>query len=268
MTDARENVHSRFGGKASKDDIAEYVLVPGSKARVRAFMEHWEEAYEVADHYEFLVCSGIYEGERITACSTGIGGMSVSIAIEELARLGAKTFLRVGVTGPLVDELDYGDLVIATGAVRWDGTSHDYVRPEFPAPAHFELVMASIAAAENMGLPYKIGVIGDMASLGPMREDGYRHFLTRRTKPMKEEMYRAGVLDGTGEGATMLVQAALFGLRGGIININAVDVENDRWDPAADRKAVEAGLETLRILAAWDGQKEAAGRKYTVPLRK
>jgi len=265
MMEHRENVHSRFGGKAKQGDIAPYVFVPGSKKRVRAFAEHWESVREIADHYEFLVVSGEYAGSPITACSTGIGGMSVSIAIEELAKLGATTYLRVGVTSPLVDELDYGDLVIATGAVRWDGTSHDYARPEYPALAHHEVVMASLVAAERLSLPYKVGVIGDMASLGPMREDGYRKYLTHRTQPMMQALNDVGVLDGTGEAASLLVQSSIYGFRAGVININSVDVVNKRWDPEADRKAVEAGLETMRVLIEWDRKKRAEGKTYIVP---
>jgi len=265
MNSARDNVHSHFGGQVARGDIAPYVFVPGSKARVKAFAEHWENAHQVAEHYEYLIYTGELNGIPVSACSTGIGGMSVSIAIEELARLGADTFLRVGVTSPLVDELDYGDLVIATGAVRWDGTSQDYVRPEYPAVASFEVVMACIAAAEKMGFPYKVGIMGDMASLGPMRTDGFRKFLTRRTQPMLQELYEMGVLDGTGEAATMMVQASIFGLRSGVININSADPENERWDPEGEKKAVTAGIEAMRILMSWDQEKEAEGAPFKVP---
>ena len=146
------SIHRNFGGQCSKDNIASYVLLAGSKARVRKFAEHWKNSKQVADHYGFLVYTGEYKGFSISACSTGIGGMSVSIAVEELCNLGANTFLRVGVTSPLVDEIEYGDVVIAKGAVRWDGTSNDYVRTEYPALAHIEVIMASICAAEQLGL--------------------------------------------------------------------------------------------------------------------
>lgn len=260
-----ETVHQNFGGEARPGDIAPYVLVPGSKARVLRFAEHWDNARQVADHYEWLVWTGEYRGIPISACSTGIGGTSVSTAVEELVRLGASTFLRVGVTRPLADELDFGDLVIARGAVRLDGTSHDYVQAEYPALAHFEVVMASIAAAENLGLPYKFGVIGDMASLGSRTHDGFRRFLTRRTEPLIAELLEAGVLDGTGEAATLMVQSAIYGCRCGVININALDPVEDRWDPEAETRAVDAGLETIRILAEWDAEKRRQGRRFMVP---
>jgi uridine phosphorylase len=262
---ARDNVHRNFGGQCQVGDVAPYVLITGSKDRVRSFASHWDTAREVADHYEFLVCTGTYSGYPISACSTGIGGMSVSIAIEELALLGASTFLRVGVTSPLVDELEYGETVIAKGAVRWDGTSQDYVRPEYPALCHFEVVMAAISAAEHLGYPYKVGVIGDLASLGPEREDAFRSFLGRKIREMSRALYDVGVIDGTGESAVMLVQSSIFGLRAGVANINSVDKNNHRWDPMMDERVVSLGLETMRILAAWDIEKQVSGRKFITP---
>lgn len=262
---SRDNVHRNFGGQAQPGDVAPYVLVTGSKDRVRAFASRWETSRQVADHYEFLLCTGTYAGFPISSCSTGIGGMSVSVAVEELARLGATTFLRVGVTSPMVDELEYGELVIAKGAVRWDGTSQDYVRAEYPAVAHFEVVMACISASEHLGYRYKVGVIGDLASLGPEREDGYRGFLGRRTREMHRSLYDAGVIDGTGEAATMFVQSAIYGFRAGVVNVNSLDKANHRWDPEADEKVISVGLEAIRILSAWDQQKAAKGTRFMVP---
>lgn len=262
---SRENVHSNFGGQCQAGDISPLVLLTGSKDRVRRFASLWDESRQVADHYEYLVCSGTYSGHPITACSTGIGGMSVAIAVEELAQLGANTFLRVGVTSPLVDELEYGQLVIAKGAVRWDGTSDGYVRPEYPALAHFEVVMAAVSAAQHLSLPYKLGVIGDMASLGPEREDGFRRFLGRNTREMNRRLYEAGVIDGTGEAATMLVQASIYGFRSGVVNINSVDRINKRWDPDADEKVVQVGLETMRVLSEWDRLKADQGKAHILP---
>lgn len=264
MSDPRENVHRGFGGQAHPGDIAPYVLVTGSKTRVEKIASFWDDATKIADHYELLVYTGHYQGVPVSACSTGIGGTSVSIAVEELAWLGAHTFLRVGVTSPLVDELALGEIVIARGAVRWDGASLDYVRPEYPALAHFEVILAQIAALEQIGAPYKVGVIGDMASLGPMRMEGHRKHLTSRTQPMRQALYELGVLDGTGESAVMFVQAALFGLRAGTMNINGQDPIHHRWDPGVDNTVIQAGLETLRLLAEWDAAK-ATGPEYIYP---
>jgi uridine phosphorylase len=261
-----EYVHQNFGGSAKPGDVAPYVLVPGSKERVLRFAARWDNAREVADHYEWLLWTGEYKGVPISACSTGIGGTSVSTAIEQLAALGGNTFLRVGVTSPIVDELDLGELVIAKAAVRLDGASHDYVRAEYPAIAHFEVVMAAISAAERRGYPYKVGVINDMASLGPRTLDGFRRHLTKRTEPILREMYDAGVIDGTGEAAVLMVQSALYGLRCGVVNVSGLDAVNNRWDAGVEEKAIEVGLETIRVLAAWDRSKKASGQAFVVPV--
>jgi uridine phosphorylase len=265
VSEERDFVHQNFGGEAGPGDIAPYVLVPGSKDRVRRFAEHWQDVRQVADHYEWLVLTGTYDGIPVTACSTGIGSTSVSTAVEELARLGGTTFIRAGVTRPLFDELELGEAVIARGAVRLDGASHDYIRAEYPAVADHEVLMAAMVAAEHLGFPYKVGVIGDMASLGPRTLDGKRRFLTNRTEPIIREMYEAGVIDGTGESAVLMVQCAIYGLRCGAINVNGLDQANNCWDAKADDRAVLIGLETIRVLAAWDHEKAESGLVKMVP---
>ncbi|MEJ5201519.1 MAG: nucleoside phosphorylase [Anaerolineales bacterium] len=261
----RENVHRNFGGQACKGDVAPYVILTGDKQRVKQIIQCWDTSRLVADHYEFLLFSGEYAGVPISACSTGIGGTPVSIAIEELTLLGGHTFLRIGVTQPLASELNFGELVIAKGAVRWDGASLDYVRPEFPALAHFEVVMAAIAAAERLHLPYKVGIIGDMASLGSLTMEGYRRFRTEHTREMRQAMIRAGVIDGTGESAVMFVQASIYNLRAGTIHLNARNDHTHTWDTSKESNLIDAGLETIRILARWDDLKTQRGNKFITP---
>jgi uridine phosphorylase len=265
LDNPRDNVHHNFGGQCMPGDISPYVFVPGDARRVEKLAARWDRARRVAEHYEFLVYTGEYAGFPVSACSTGIGGMSVSIAVEELARLGAQTFLRVGVTGPLEGEVKRGELILAKGAVRFDGTSHDYAQPEFPALAHFEVLMASILAAERLGQPYRVGVIASMASLGPRRTEGFRRFLTAHIAPLRQALLEAGVIDGEGESATLFVQCALYGFRAGTINVCAVDQTNHRYDPAAEENAITVALETMRILAAWDRIKAVQKRPYMIP---
>jgi|TARA_B100001971_G_scaffold190100_1_gene192579 uridine phosphorylase len=261
----RDYVHRNFGGQCSQGDIAPYVIVTGSKGRVLEIASYFDEYKQVADDYEYLICTGSLNGYPITACSTGIGGMSVSIAIEELANLGAKTILRIGVTGPINNEFDYADLIIAKGAVRWDGTSHDYVMPEYPAIAHFEVLMASILSAKELGYPYKTGIIADLASLGPLSNEGYRSFLSNNTKAMHDQLINAGVLNGTGEASTMLVQSSIYNIRSGVININLQDPTNQTWNPAEDYRVVNCGVKTISILQQWDNHNSTQNIKHTVP---
>lgn len=263
--DFTSSVHEYFGGKCKPGDIAPYVLVPGNEDRVEKFAARWDDAHLVAHHYEFLIYTGVYRGIQISACSTGIGGMSVCIAVEELAKLGANTFLRVGVTGPLDNEIGLGELVIAKGAVRFDGTSHDYVRPEFPAYADIEIIMAAARAAERLKLPYQISVIASIASLGPRSSESYRRFLTSHSQRIRDELLAAGIVDGEGESATLFILSALYGFRAGTINVCAVDKQKHLWDPLAEQKAIDVSLETIRVLAAWDQIKGKKGKKIMTP---
>jgi uridine phosphorylase len=265
LVEARDYVHRNFGGECKAGDVAPYVLLADNKASVRAFAEQWNEVSEKADHYEYLVLTGNFEGQAVSACSTGIGATSASTAIEELANLGAQTLLSVGVTTPLMDELVVGEWVVATGAVRWDGTSQDYVRPEYPAMAHFEMVMAGIRALENLGQPYQVGVVGSLASRGPAQGEGQRRFLARNQQRKLEGLYDAGVLGECGEAATLFVQSSIYGLRAGVMHLNGWDRDNARWDQELGSKAVAGGLEAIKVLMEWDRSKADQGVEYIVP---
>jgi uridine phosphorylase len=255
VTDTGGHVHYNFGGECQPGDIASYVLLPTAAHQVEKCVSSWQKARKVAHHYEFLVYTGEHEGVPLSACSTGIGGMSVATAIEELARLGARTFVQLGLAELLEDERPPGELMIAKGAARFDGTSHDYVRPEFPALAHFEVVMAAIAAAEHLKQPYRVGVVASMAS-APLPGSGpFRSFLGQRTKPLRDALRQAGVAGGSGEEATVLVQCALYGFRAGAISAR----------PDGEDALISVGLETMRVLAEWDRLKEKRNLAYIVP---
>jgi len=265
MTEPRAHVHSGFGGEVQPGDIAPYVLLPTDASQVEKIVAHWDTARQVTHHYEFLIYSGEYAGIPITACSIGLGGMSVSIAIEELTRLGANTFLHIGIADPLEDEAKRGDLIIAKGAVRFDGASHDYARPEYPALAHFEVVMAAIAAAEQSELPYHVGVVASLASSGPRPPGRLGHFWEEHTSPLREALQRAGVYGGSGEEATLFVQAAVYGFRAGAITICSRTEMEEKFDPQLDETALAAGVEAMRILAEWDKVKAEKKSPHIVP---
>jgi len=258
LTDAREHVHYNFGGECQPGDIAPYVLLPTVPHQVEKAVADMEIARKLTHHYEFLVYTGEYAGVPMSVCSTGLGGMSVSIAIEELARLGAQTFLQMGLAEPLPDEPPTGGLMIAKGAARFDGTSLDYVRPEFPALAHFEVVMAAVAAAEHLHQAYRVGIVASLASSPRPREDGaegVHTILDERTKPMREALHQAGVQGGSGEEATVLVQSAIYGFRAGAISAR----------PDEEDSLIATGLETMRVLGEWDRRKAEDNLPHMVP---
>lgn len=130
-------------------DVAKYVLIPGDPKRVEKIATFFDESSIVADNREFVTCTGSVGGIRVSACSTGIGCPSAAIAVEELANIGAQTFIRVGTAGALQSRIKTGDIVVASAAVRADGTSRNYVPVEYPAVADFDVTEALLRAAEG-----------------------------------------------------------------------------------------------------------------------
>jgi len=259
-------IHERMGGQCEASDIARYVLVPGSENRVERFASYWDQPRKVAHHYEFLVYSGQLNGVPISACSTGCGGRSVSIAVDEMANLGADTFIRVGVTGGIQPDIEIGDLIIASAAVRMDKTSEHYVFVEYPALAHFEAVSALIAAAEELGHPYHVGIGATASSFyageGISGYGGYRH---SGMDHIESDLRAAGVLDWDTETATLFTISSLYGLRSGRVNAVVDDPETGAYNPVGEERAIEVGLLAIEIMAEWDRDKVTTGASYAVP---
>ncbi|OYR79068.1 uridine phosphorylase, partial [Halorubrum sp. E3] len=153
MTDDSEDPNDEAGYhvEVGPGDVADAVLLPGNPERVDKVTALWDDHEEVASHREYRTATGAYEDAPISVTSTGIGSPSAAIAVEELARVGVDTFIRVGSCGAIQPEMEVGDLVITTGAVRQEGTSDEYVREDYPAAADGEVVSALVAAAERLG---------------------------------------------------------------------------------------------------------------------
>jgi uridine phosphorylase len=140
-------------------DVAKYVLIPGDPKRVELIASFLDESCKVADYRGFVTYTGRKDGVGISICSTGIGCPSAAIVIEELARIGAKVFIRVGTTGALQEDVHMGDIVVASAAVRADGTSKIYVPLEFPAVADFDVSAALLQAAKKHKRETHFGVV-------------------------------------------------------------------------------------------------------------
>jgi len=143
--------------KLAPGDVAPYVLLPGDPGRVPLVASLWDESREVASNREYVTFTGTYRGVPISCTSTGIGCPSTAIAMEELARVGATTFVRIGTCGTFQDRVRNGDMAIFDSATRYDGASRLYAPLEFPAVADHEIVDASIAAGEALGYPFHVG---------------------------------------------------------------------------------------------------------------
>lgn len=142
-----------------KGDVGKYVILPGDPKRCEKIASHFENAKLVADSREYVTYTGYLEGEKVSVTSTGIGGPSASIAMEELVRCGADTFIRVGTCGGMDIEVKGGDLVVATGAIRMEGTSKEYAPVEYPAVADLDVTNALVQAAKKLGYSYHTGVV-------------------------------------------------------------------------------------------------------------
>ncbi|HEX6547930.1 MAG TPA: nucleoside phosphorylase [Candidatus Dormibacteraeota bacterium] len=197
-------------------EAGEYVLYPGDPARTALIAGHLEGAVEVAFSREYRTFTGSVAGVKVSAISSGMGGPSTAIGVEELCELGVHTFLRVGTCGAAQPEIKLGDLVIATGAVRSEGTPDGYVPKEYPAIAHPDVVNACVASAQAEGAPHHLGVIRSVDAL-------YSDLVPARM-PRREELElelklweRAGVLANDMESSTLLIVAALRRLRAGTL---------------------------------------------------
>ena len=140
-------------------DIGEYVILPGDPKRCEKIAKYFDEPKLVADRREFVTYTGFLNGVKVSVTSTGIGGPSASIALEELVKVGGKKFIRVGTCGGMQKEVKSGDLVIATGAIRMEGTSKEYAPIEYPAVADYDIITALKESAEKLNLPHHLGIV-------------------------------------------------------------------------------------------------------------
>ncbi len=235
-------------------DIPRYVLLPGDPGRVPKIASFWDEARQVSGHREYVTYVGRYKGVEIAATSTGIGGPATAIAVEELLRVGADTFIRVGTTGALKKEIRLGDIIISTAAVRYDGTSKIYVDTEYPAVATPAVVQALIEAAESLGVRYHVGITASSDSfyIGQGRP-GYRGYLPERWRGIERRLADVGVLNFEMEAATLFTLANIYGARAGAVCAAIANRVTEEFIPGAGvEDAIRVANEAVRILSEWD----------------
>ncbi|MGI9591448.1 MAG: nucleoside phosphorylase [Myxococcota bacterium] len=209
------------------DRVAPHALVCGDPARIDRITADWADAEEVCQVREYRVVKGTRGGIPMIAASHGIGAPGTAVLIEELVKLGVHTFLRIGNSGGLAPDLELGDLVVTTGAVRDDGTTRSYVRAEYPAVADHSIVAALLAAAADHGARCRAGitwsldafymrnaVLQEDGSMGSMSVEGY---WTGDHPQRIADMRAARVLNCEMESGALLTLANLFGVRAGCI---------------------------------------------------
>ncbi len=154
-----EDPGKQYHIQCGKGDVGRYVILPGDPKRCAAIAKYFDDAKLVADSREYITYTGTLDGEKVSVTSTGIGGPSASIAMEELINCGADTFIRIGTCGGMQRDVKSGDVVIANAAIRMEGTSKEYAPIEFPAVADYTVLRAMADTAAAMGLPHHVGVV-------------------------------------------------------------------------------------------------------------
>ena len=223
-------------------DVGRYVILPGDPGRVELIARFLENPREVAYNREYCTWTGTLDGTPVSVCSTGIGGPSAAIAVEELIAVGADTFIRVGTAGMIQEDIPREGVVIATASVRDEGTTRQYIPAEYPAAAHPDLVAALREAAKACGLPARVGVVQSKdAFYGEVEPEGIP--LEQNLRLRWEAWKRAGVLASEMESSSVFVVSAIRRARAGCILNHAGPME----------ETVRVAVEAMRLLIREDG---------------
>ena len=195
-------------------DVGRYVLMPGDPGRVEVIARHLDDAKHIATNREYVTYTGFLDGVKVSVTSTGIGCPSAAIALEELVRVGADTFIRVGTSGAIQPGTKSDELAIITGAIRDEGTSLHYMPAEFPAVANLEIVQALRRAAQGSKTPFRLGITQSKDSyygeVEPERS-GVPDRLLKRWKAWEI----GGAICSEMESSTLFVVASILGVRAG-----------------------------------------------------
>ena len=227
---------------------AKIALLPGDPFRSQIIAEKISEAYKTKNEQlawkrEFCTYLAEIKGKKILVTSTGIGGPSASIAIDELAQLGITTFIRVGTTGAIQDHINIGDVIITSGSVRLDGASTHYAPIEYPAVAHYEVLNALVEGAKKAKMKYHVGITASSDTFYPGEEryDSFTGYVLRRFQGATKEWQKLHVLNYEMESSTILTLTASMGLRGGCITgvVNRVGIGK------ITKEALKAGEENV-----------------------
>lgn len=230
-------------------------IIPGDPGRVDRIASLLENSVRLASTREFTSTLGWIDGSPIVVCSTGIGGPSTSIAVEELAQLGVRTFLRVGTTGAIQPHINVGDLIITTGSVRLDGASQHFAPLEYPAVANFECTTALVASARANGFDPHVGITASSDTFYPGQEryDTVSGFVPLRFRASMNEWRALHVLNYEMESATLLTMCAANGWRAGciagvLVNRSVEETPGAHAAKYAESAALRVVVDAARLL--------------------
>jgi len=214
MSDYMNGTGIQYHLHIKKGDVGKYVILPGDPKRCAKIAKYFDDPKLIADNREYITYTGYLDGEKVSVTSTGIGGPSASIAMEELYKCGADTFLRVGTCGGIDLKVMGGDVVVATGAIRFEGTSREYAPIEFPAVANFDVVQALNQAAKSLGFKYHTGIVQCKDSFYGQHSPDLMP-ISYELNNKWEAWKRLGVLASEMESAALFTVASYLGVRCG-----------------------------------------------------
>lgn len=239
-------------------DVGKYVILPGDPKRCAKIAAHFDNPQLIADSREYVTYTGYLDGVKVSVTSTGIGGPSASIAIEELVNCGADTFIRVGTCGGMDLNVLGGDVVVATGAIRMEGTSKEYAPIEFPAVASFEIVNSLADACKKLNKRRHVGVV--------QCKDAFYGQHSPETKPVSYELMdkwnawlRLGTLASEMESAALFVVGSYLRVRVGSVFLVVANQEREKeglenLQVHDTEVAIEVAVEAIRNLIKADNK--------------
>lgn len=256
MIDYTEGSGKQYHSGVGKGDVGRYVFLPGDPKRCAKIAKYFDDPQLVADSREYVTYTGTLNGVKVSVTSTGIGGASASIAMEELTEVGADTFIRVGTCGGMDVNVKSGDLVIATGAIRMEGTSKEYCPIEYPAVADLETTIALTEGARKLNAPYHTGVV--------QCKDAFYGQHRPETLPNGEELIRKwnawvamGCKASEMESAALFIVASYLHVRCGTILLAVANQERAKAglpNPQVHDTdlAIRAAIEAVKVLIEQD----------------
>ncbi|MBD1576809.1 MULTISPECIES: uridine phosphorylase [Vibrio] len=252
MTASNSSNVFHLGINQSDLNGATLAIIPGDPGRVEKIAQLMDEPVFLASHREYTVFRAKLNGKPIVVCSTGIGGPSTSIAVEELAQLGVRTFLRVGTTGAIQSHLNVGDMIVTTASVRLDGASSHFAPIEFPAVADFDVATAMKQSAQEAGAVVHTGITASSDTFYPGQEryDTFSGRVLSRLQGSMDEWQKMGVLNFEMESATLFTMCASSGLRAGCVAAVIVNRSQEEIPDQEKLKAAENNSLQIVIGAA------------------
>ncbi len=248
-----ENVESREGIqyhlKVKPGDLADTVLLPGDPHRVKRIAEMWDSSTKVAEYRQFVSYTGKYRNTPISSTSSGIGPSACEIALAELKNVNVKTVIRVGSCGALQEDIELGSVVISEGAVRLEDTSDHYVMKEYPAVASRMVTSALIQAAEELNIPYHVGITATSSSFycGQGRP-GWQEYLPSHRKHLVDDLAKAGVLNFEMEASLLFVMGRIYNMEIGAVSAVYANRPRKEFAVKGEENAIRVANEASRII--------------------